>query len=253
MYRKTHCIINSRLYEVERCGDGAGVLHQRRYVSIHPSIYLESTLNLALTRYCYYQYCMVYSIDTGGRKGSRTPSNNRAIILHQGGQCRWARGMKHGWFVDNSLNVNEYLVQANPQPLFLGGWRRCWFGSKKIVSAPPRQLPSRSPSSDPPSTSPSFSAGWPCFLTRSTYRYVSVFFFMQRHMSRILSISRVELRQKKHNSNRRKHESIHFLFCVLLPRDGRPLRLGARAGIISSSDPLEASVPILFISRIEPQ
>jgi len=29
---------------------------------------------------------MVYSIETGGRKGSRILSNNRAIVLHQGGQ-----------------------------------------------------------------------------------------------------------------------------------------------------------------------
>ena len=35
---------------------------------------------------------------TGGRKGSRILSNNRAIVLHQGGQCRWARGKK-GWLI----------------------------------------------------------------------------------------------------------------------------------------------------------
>jgi len=37
---------------------------------------------------------MVYRIQTGGRKGSRILSNNRAIILHQGGHCRWAGRMK---------------------------------------------------------------------------------------------------------------------------------------------------------------
>ena len=47
---------------------------------------------LAFTRYCYYQSCMVYSIHTGGRKGSLTLSNDRAIVLHQSEQCTWARG-----------------------------------------------------------------------------------------------------------------------------------------------------------------
>ena len=51
---------------------------------------------LAFTQYCSYQYCMVYSIHPGGRKGSRILSNHRAILLHQGGQWRWAAGMK-GW------------------------------------------------------------------------------------------------------------------------------------------------------------
>jgi len=37
---------------------------------------------------------MVYSIHTGGRKGSFIRSNNRAIVLQQGGQCRWAGEMK---------------------------------------------------------------------------------------------------------------------------------------------------------------
>ena len=46
--------------------------------------------DLAFTRYCCYQYCMVYSRQTGGRKGSRILSNNRALVLLQGEQCRWA-------------------------------------------------------------------------------------------------------------------------------------------------------------------
>jgi len=41
---------------------------------------------------------MVYSIQTGSRKGSRVLPNNRAIVLHQGGQCRWAQGMK-AWLI----------------------------------------------------------------------------------------------------------------------------------------------------------
>jgi len=47
--------------------------------------------NLAFTQYCYYQYCMVYSTQTGGRKGSLILSKTRAIVLHHGGQCRWER------------------------------------------------------------------------------------------------------------------------------------------------------------------
>jgi len=47
--------------------------------------------------YCYC-HCMVYSIQTGGRWGSRILPNNRAIVLHQGGQCRWAGGVK-GWLI----------------------------------------------------------------------------------------------------------------------------------------------------------
>jgi len=41
---------------------------------------------------------MVDSTHTGGRKESLILSNNRAIVLHQGGQCRWAGGMK-GWLI----------------------------------------------------------------------------------------------------------------------------------------------------------
>jgi len=41
---------------------------------------------------------MVYTIHTGGRKGSLILSNNRAIVLQQGGQCRRAGAMK-GWFI----------------------------------------------------------------------------------------------------------------------------------------------------------
>ena len=52
--------------------------------------------HLAFTRYCSYQYCMVYNIQTEDRKRSRILSNHRAIVLHQGGQCRWAGGRKDG-------------------------------------------------------------------------------------------------------------------------------------------------------------
>jgi len=53
--------------------------------------------NLAFTRFCYCQYFIVYSIHTRGRKGSRIRSNNRAIVLHQGGKYWWAGG--EGWLI----------------------------------------------------------------------------------------------------------------------------------------------------------
>jgi len=53
------------------------------------------------------------SIQTEGRKASGILSNNRAILLHQGGQCRWAGGMK-GWLIRaQQFRINEYLVTAN--------------------------------------------------------------------------------------------------------------------------------------------
>jgi len=71
---------------------------------------------LALTRYCYYQYCMVYSVQTGGRKGSRILPNSRAIVLQQCGQCRWAWGMtgltpwthQDGDSIDPSIHIYLY-------------------------------------------------------------------------------------------------------------------------------------------------
>jgi len=53
--------------------------------------------NLAFTRYCYYQYCMVYSIQTRGRRGGRILPNSCAIALHHGGQCRWGGARKRGF------------------------------------------------------------------------------------------------------------------------------------------------------------
>jgi len=52
----------------------------------------------AFTPYCYYQYGMVHSIQTGVRRGSRILPNNRAIVLHQAGQCRRVGGVK-GWLI----------------------------------------------------------------------------------------------------------------------------------------------------------
>jgi len=41
---------------------------------------------------------MVYGMKTGGRRGGRILPGSRAIVLHQGGQCRWAGGIK-GWLI----------------------------------------------------------------------------------------------------------------------------------------------------------
>jgi len=54
--------------------------------------------SLTFTRYCYYQYFMVYGIKTGGRTEGRILPNSRATVLHEGGQCRWARG-RRGWLI----------------------------------------------------------------------------------------------------------------------------------------------------------
>jgi len=59
---------------------------------------IELNWMLAFIQYCYYQYCLVYSMQTGFRRISRILPNNRAIVLHQGGQCRCSGGMK-GWMI----------------------------------------------------------------------------------------------------------------------------------------------------------
>jgi len=53
---------------------------------------------LTFIRYCYYLYCIVYGIHTGVRRGGRMLPNSRSIVLQQGGQCRWSRGMQ-GWLI----------------------------------------------------------------------------------------------------------------------------------------------------------
>jgi len=75
--------------------------------SLHPP-------RLAFTRYCHYQYGMVYSIQTGGLKGILILSNNRAIVLHQGGQCGWAGGMK-GWLI-RAQQPRRERVSCKGQP-----------------------------------------------------------------------------------------------------------------------------------------
>jgi len=75
------------------------ITYTHRYRCLYISTFTRSRwcnsrrCGLAFTRYCYYQYCVVYSIQTGGRKGSRILSNTLARVLHQSGQCRFAGGM----------------------------------------------------------------------------------------------------------------------------------------------------------------
>jgi len=88
-------------------GEGKGLLHKIGYsdnrviivINNDDAILLQNrepltVLPLAFTQHCDYQYCMVYAIQTRGRRGGRILPNSRVIVLHQGGQCRWARGME---------------------------------------------------------------------------------------------------------------------------------------------------------------
>jgi len=88
---------------------------------------------LAITRYWYYQYCMAHSIQTRVRRGSLILPNNRAIVLHQIGQCRWAGG------------VNRWLIRAQ-QPrrktISCKGQltRRAWWAAPPRYPCPPSAL-----------------------------------------------------------------------------------------------------------------
>jgi len=98
---------------------------------------------LAFTRYCFYQYCMVYHIQTGGRIGGRILSNSRAIVLHQGGPCRWARGGK-GWLIlHKRLEGKEYLVKANSrlQASRIGLHKRLYFCETVMHESTIRSFP----------------------------------------------------------------------------------------------------------------
>ena len=53
------------------------------------SSYRRRACELALTRYCHYQYFMVYGIQTRGAGGRRISRNRCAEILQSCGQCRW--------------------------------------------------------------------------------------------------------------------------------------------------------------------
>jgi len=65
----------------------------------------------------------VYTIQTGGRRGNRILSNNRAVILHQGGQRRCARGVK-GWLVRAQQPRSKRIsCKGQGVVLFLGSSR----------------------------------------------------------------------------------------------------------------------------------
>jgi len=64
---------------------------------------------------------IVYSVwDKKGRSvAGRTLRNGRAIVLQQGGRCRWAEGNTRVVDSNNSFAVKQYLVKAKwaPAPL----------------------------------------------------------------------------------------------------------------------------------------
>jgi len=65
---------------------------------------------------------MVYSIQTEGRKRSLVLSNNRAIVLHQGGKCRWAGGVT-GWLI-RAQQPQSKRISCKGQAL--AGLKRAW-------------------------------------------------------------------------------------------------------------------------------
>jgi len=74
-----------------------GRSRQARVQAPRNSTAAHTTTGWPLHPYCDCQYSMVYSIQTEVWKWSRILSNNRAIVLHQGGQCMWAGGMNRWW------------------------------------------------------------------------------------------------------------------------------------------------------------
>jgi len=59
---------------------GAMQLLSERYRSIF-GVKPFLLYSLAFTRYCHYQYCMVYGTQRGGRWGGRILRNGRALVL----------------------------------------------------------------------------------------------------------------------------------------------------------------------------
>jgi len=82
----------------------------------------RASLAFTFTRYCYCQYCMVYSIQTRGRKGTRILSNNCALVLHQGRQCRWAGGMKEWLIRAHQLRSKRISCKGQAQALRTQGY-----------------------------------------------------------------------------------------------------------------------------------
>jgi len=63
---------------------------------------------------------MVYSIQMGVRTESRILPNNRAMVLHQGGKCKWAGGMK-GWLM-RTQQPRRRRISCKGQGGLGGGW-----------------------------------------------------------------------------------------------------------------------------------
>jgi len=61
---------------------------------------------------------MAYKREVGG--GGRILPNSRAIVLHPGGQCRWARGKK-GWLIHAEKPRSERLSCKGQLPVGQGG------------------------------------------------------------------------------------------------------------------------------------
>jgi len=69
---------------------------------------------LAFTRYCNAQYCVVHSVKTGGRRGVVYCPIVAQWYCTRVGNADDREEWKDGWFVQKSLEVNEYLAKAKP-------------------------------------------------------------------------------------------------------------------------------------------
>jgi len=141
-----------------------------------PSLCLVRTCayTLAFTRCCYYQYCMVYGMQRGGRRGARILPNSRAIVLQQCGQCRWTAGTygclmhaqkhrskrkanlrTHPLAPDDPLPSPSPFVCRHPRQR-CGGARRplCAGGARAPTHPPPRALAPDDPGRPTPISHP---------------------------------------------------------------------------------------------------
>jgi len=67
--------------------------------------------SLAFTRYCHYQYCIVYSKHKGGR-GAVVQCTIDVQAYCNGVGNKWGGQCTDDGLVHNSFEVNEYLVKA---------------------------------------------------------------------------------------------------------------------------------------------
>jgi len=102
----------------------------------------------------------VYSIHTGGRKGSLILCNNHAILLHQGVPCRWAGGNKK-WLI--------LAQKARSKTISCKGQR-----ASRPGALPPRLQPLRPWRSSPQLFSLHHAARLSCCLSRCRFFYLAV-------------------------------------------------------------------------------